>query len=475
MRSRRPCPPACGALSDLSRVPIGCFLVLAAATLLAGCATYAPLPLGQGRGAASVAQLTAPTGDMPMPGVATHRFDPADGIDATEAAMLAVANSPDLKLKRDALGLARAQAFAAGLLPDPQLSAGRDFPVQPGPGLTTAYNLGLSADLGALLTRSSRVAAARGQADQVNLELLWAEWQTVAQARLLFDQVLNLRAQAQRLDAEQRALAPVGRYVQQALQAGNLTYDSASAGLGAEADVTRRRAANALALHQAEADLRGLLGLAAQAPLPLVGAPYRPQPTPAQIDRALGALPQRRPDLLALQAGYRAQEARLRGAILAQFPALTIGFNRARDTGDVTTRGFSLGITLPLFDRNRGNIAIEQATRAQLRDDYAARLLAARSDVRRLSEDLDTLAAQQRALTGHARTLDQARRAAAQSWRAGLLDWPTYLAIRGNALSADLDLLDARQEQAKQAIALEALLGNTDLATAPPAAQATTP
>ena len=41
--------------------------------------------------------------------------------------------------------------------------------------------------------------------------------------------------------------------------------------------------------------------------------------------------------------------------------------------------------------------------------------------------------------------------------------WPTYLAIRSNALSADLDLMAVQQEQARQSIALEALLGNTDI------------
>ncbi len=39
------------------------------------------------------------------------------------------------------------------------------------------------------------------------------------------------------------------------------------------------------------------------------------------------------------------------------------------------------------------------------------------------------------------------------------MDWPTYLSIRGNALTADLDLFALRQQRATQAIALETLLG----------------
>ena len=436
--------------------------LLATAALLCGCATYHPLPLGKGAGAASAALLSVPAGTMPLPELAAHRFDPADGLDVTEVAMLAVANNPWLKVQRDALGIARAQAFAAGLLPDPQLSLGEDLPQRSGGGLGKAYNLGIGEDVSALLLRSSRRHAANAQARQVNLDLLWAEWQTVAQARLLFGQVRSLRQQQAGLDAELRALAPVDKAVRAALAAGNLDYDSASAGLNAMADVRRRAGDNALALHQAESDLRQLLGLAPSAPLDLVGKPYRAEPDSAQLAAALADLPRRRPDLLALQAGYRAQEATLRGAILAQFPAITLGLNRARDTSNITTNGFSIGLTLPLFDRNRGNIAIATATRQQLKDDYAARLLAARSDLQRLAADLRTLDARQATQTAHARRLDAARAAAEQAWRKGLLGWPSYLAIRGNALAADTDRIALGQARANAAIALQTLLGRTD-------------
>lgn len=441
-------------------------VTLAVASGLGACATYAPLPLSSAPGAASVGELTAPVAAMASSGRPPHRFDPADGLDVTEVAMLAVANNPALRLARDDLGVARAQAFAAGLLPDPQLSLGADFPQHSGPGLSKAFNLGISEDITALLTRSSRKAEARSHVEQVNLDLLWAEWQTVTQARQLFDQVVSLRAQQHRLQAEADALAPVDRYVQMALRGGNLTYDTASAGLNAGADVRKRLGDTAVQLHQAESDLRVLLGLAAGAPIELVGSADPAQPTAAQVEQALADLPARRPDLLALQAGYAAQDAALRGAILAQFPALTLGFNTARDTSAIYTRGFSIGIDLPLFNRNRGNVAIERATRVQLKDAYAGRVLTARSDVQRLQADLATLDRQRAQLIAHVRQLDAAGHAAEKAWREQLLDWPTYLAIRGNVLSADLDLLDFRQQQAKATIALQALLGNTDIPVA---------
>ncbi len=405
-------------------------------------------------------QLSASTANMRVAVLKDHRLDVSDGLDDTEVAMLAVANSPALKVRRDEQGIAQAQAFAAGLLPDPQLSVGEDFPRHAGAGLTSAFNLGLSADISALLLRSSRAAVARRQADQVNLDLLWAEWQTVTQARLLFDQVTTWHKQHARLEAEQAALAPVERYIEMALSAGNLTYDSASAGLNAGADVDRRLADADIAGHQADSDLHVLLGVSHDVPLNLAGAPYRVVPAPAQLREAMADLPSRRPDLLALRAGYQSQEAKLRGAVLAQFPALTLGFNTARDTSAIYTNGFTVGITLPLFDRNRGAIAIEKATRQQLRDAFEVRMLTTRSDMQRLMDDLATLGRQASTLNAHAQQLDLALVAAESAWQAGLLDWPTYLAIRSNTLTTDMDLLAVQQQQAMQAIALEALLGH---------------
>lgn len=434
-------------------------LAFASGSLLAGCATYSPSPLGDGRGSSDVARLSVAAASMPTRDLAAHTFDPSNGLDVTETAMLAVANNPDLRVQRDALGVARAQAFAAGLLPDPQLGLARDLPTSGQPGLTSAFNIGLNFDVGALLLRSSKLRAAHRVNDQVRLDLLWAEWQTVAQARLLFGEVLSTRAQQQVLSREEAALEPIDRQVRRALAAGNLTFDAASAGLNALADVRRQLAQTTRQRIQAEHDLRLLLGLAPQVPLDLVGPVYQVSPTSAQVQQALTLLPRRRPDLLALQAGYAAQEARLRGAIIAQFPAISLGFTRARDTSGIYTSGLNLGITLPLFDRNRGNIAIEKASRQQLHDDYDARLLAARGDLLQLQQDLASLHAEIGALQAHVQQLDAARQAGEHAWQANLLDWPTYLTLRGSALAADLELVALRQEQARQAIALDTLLG----------------
>lgn len=444
-----------------------CLTVSAIATALGGCATYHALPLDNGRGPQRVSDITVPAASMPTPELRAYRFDPSNGLDVTEVAMLAVANSPQLKVERDKTGVANAQAYAAGLLPDPSVSYEHDRPVGNYPADTTsAFTANLAFDLGNLVTRSARMKSARAGAREVDLNMLWSEWQTIAQARTLFDRVHYLRELVLRLQCEHAALAPMQAAIARALHAGDLTYDSASAGLNASSDVANQLGDAQRQLHQAEQDLHDLLGLDASVPLHLTGAPFTADPGPADVLLALKDMTRRRPDLLALQAGYASQQEKLRAAILAQFPAITVGFVKARDNGNISSAGFSIGLSLPLFDGNRGNIAIERATRQQLHDEYSARLLTDRNDVQRLAADLAGDRAQRTALMAHAAQLTQAREAAETNYAAGRLDWPTYLAIRANSLAADTALLTLDANTHEAAIALDALVGNWPVANA---------
>ena len=80
--------------------------------------------------------------------------------------------------------------------------------------------------------------------------------------------------------------------------------------------------------------------------------------------------------------------------MIAQFPNITIGFNRANDTSNVHTAGPGVTIDLPIFDRNQGNVAIERATRQKLFDEYTNRLFEARSDIASALANIASLNAQ---------------------------------------------------------------------------------
>ena len=436
-------------------------MVLGLAALgLSACASYAPKPLPERVNLPrSASAISIDPARLPFRSLATHVFNPADGLDMDEVAMLAVANNPQLRQARDALGVAHAQSFAAGLLPDPQLGVTSDHPTNGTAGNTNAFNLNPSFDVSALLLRSSRKNAALAQEQRVNLELLWQEWQVVSQARLLFTRLTAQDALLKQLQAARALLADRYRRSQRALAAGNVTLDFASADLAALQGVERRINDLERSRLQNRASLDGVLGLAAGAPLPLVG-----EPQAAAIDAAVlrAGLEQRlsqRPDLQALQAGYRSQEEKFRGAVLAQFPALNVGLTRARDTSGLYSVGFGLTLSLPVFNRNRGNIAIEDATRKKLYDEYQNRLNGAYSEIALALENLPLLRSQlQRTREGVVELETVARRAEA-AFRAGNLAAPDYVRLQIALLDKQTEAINLQEASMEQQIALETLLG----------------
>ncbi|CAN0627453.1 Outer membrane efflux protein [Burkholderia multivorans] len=395
---------------------------------------------------------------MPLPELAAHRFDPSDGLDIEEVAMLAVANNPDLKLARDDLGIARAQAFSAGLLPDPQLSVSSDYPGAT--GFSRAFSYGLSMDVMAIVTRAANRKSADATVAKTDLGLLWQEWQVIAQAKQLF---LKARLQDETLPflEKQRELT-LTRYerMAEARREGNLTEDTLAASLTSYNDARKQYTDAERAAEQTHHDLNTLLGLAPDVHLQLTGDDDAMPVPDATIDEAVTALPNRRPDLLALQAGYQAQEQKYRAAILSQFPSLSVGFVRARDTSEIYTSGFQINLSLPIFNRNQGNVAIEKATRQRLRDEYQNRLNQAYADVMHMRADSAILERQleqtQAALPG----VDDDARHAAQAYADHNLTIGPYTDAQTAALSKRVDVATLRESLAEQRVGLQALLGS---------------
>ena len=166
-------------------------LALAVSILaLSACATYQPRPLSEKIDLATdITALKVEADAFPLPQLKKHPFDLSDGLDWVEVAMLAVANNPSLKASRHQRGEASAQVYAAGLLPDPQLSVGVNHTTNGGPDRVEGIDLGIGVDLQTLITRDARSAASKAARREVDLELLWQEWQVVQRARLLMVQV----------------------------------------------------------------------------------------------------------------------------------------------------------------------------------------------------------------------------------------------------------------------------------------------
>ena len=325
----------------------------------------------------------------------------------------------------------------------------------------------LTADIVPLLTRSVRRHAALANERSVYLNLLWQEWQIVSQARTFFARAVELERQRAVIDEYRKLFGDRNQRSNTAMQQGNEILPTVVSDLAAlQAVETQLHDIDQLSLKNRH-DLNTLLGLAPEAELRLVDRVSVPAIDTGKLKAILLELAGRRPDLLALAAGYEAEEQKLRQAIIEQFPKLNIGPNYTNDTTPVYTAGPTLTIGLPIFDRNQGNIAIERATRQVLRDEYQARLDAAYGAADRLITELNLIEAQYRASLTSIRRLRDAAEVADRAYAAGNLDERSYVDLHASLLAKEIESLKLEQTLLEQRIVLQTLIGS-DIPTQAP-------
>lgn len=422
--------------------------------LLSGCAKYHPAPLPTAPDLAKTPSLTVPASEFLLPGLKPRPF-PTDGLDETAVVTLAVFNNPDLRAARLQAGVASAQLLQAGLLPDPQLNAGY---------ATSALNYGFSAALSeqiqGLITRGAAKTAAREHQQQVHLDILWQEWQVAERARELFIQIRSDSELRRVLTRQRDLLADRYRQDKTALEKGDVTANAVAADLttlvSAETALRQQQIDTNLARHQ----LNGLLGLQPDARLNLIGPDGSGPVTPEEFQAAVAALPHRRADLLALAAGYESQEQIVRQAILAQFPGISAGVEQGRDPVEgINYFGPNISLVLPLFNRNRGQIAIQRATRAVLHQSYQARLDQADGDADQVWKAVGILQGQIQDIDARLPYLEKTAAATEQSFRQGNLDAGLYVSVESNLLAKQTEAIHLRASLAAAQSALRTLLG----------------
>lgn len=389
-------------------------------------------------------------------------------------ATLAVLNNPDIQAARAQTRVADAQAFAAGILPEPQLSANTDVPYDhvtsprdPRYPEYHAYGFALAIDVRALLTHASKRAAADAAYRQAQEEMLWKEWQTVAEARTLYVAESIAVERRALLDPAADQFARAASRSQRALARHDVTLNESGADAAALALVRAQQGIAARDALTAEHALHALLGLAPAAELNLspLGSPQ--VPGRAEVAAAAERLPATRPDLRALREGYRSEEAQVRVAVLSQFPNVVVGITRARDVSDVHTTGGTISLDLPIFDSSRGDIAIQNATRDQLRAEYQARLDQATADIWKLWDEIRELRSELDDQDNRLPVLQQSAGNSQRGFAAGDFPAASYFIAVNALLTAQSNRLDLLQDLWSDSIALATVTG-TQVQPEPP-------
>jgi len=441
--------------------------LLLVAVLFTGCAIYRRSPIDRLTIARElqpppIRALQVQANAIKHPLLAPVQFTPGAGLTPDQAALLAVLINPSLRAMRDRRGVAAAELFQAGILPNPQISGSLDF-VTGGtltPGLITGYGAGASWDLQALIQLGAKKAAARANAQSVDLDIAWEEWQIAQSAKLTVYRVVADEAQlahAREVDTRLQKNLDVVRRATNAHEqteidlttAESASQDAHAIALGLEQDLAHQRLA-----------LKKAIGFPPEAPVRLrknIALPSRVS-TPSYSELAAN-LEDRRLDLLALQKGYESEEEKVRAAILAQFPRISIGFNRLSDTSNVHTIGPAVTLDLPIFDRGQGSIALERATRQKLRDEYINRIFEARSDIATALADIEALEKQIAAAEAAVPVLQRLVNVYGVAINQGNSNAFSYYSAQNNLNQKTIQILKLKEQLIETRIALEIAAG----------------
>ncbi len=413
-------------------------LLVGGAAALAGCASYERLPLDkESRLAASTSELEG-----------------AGGKRITLAALdrLVVVNNPDLRAARAKLGVGVAQVLQAGILPNPPVAVSYPFFIA-GPGIVQ--------DVKSILLLRTKGEAAQNAASEISATLLWQEWLTIGKTRLLFIDIVSGERAEKLIVQSRKFLQERFDLTSTAISQGNATLATLSPDLVAVGDI--KKASDDLERLQLSRrhQLNALLGLAPGVKLALVATADVPRIDPAAIRSQLSTLADRRPDLIALQYGYRSEDAKVREAILSQFPNLSLGVNSVGvgATGNTLSFGPQLTTDLPIFDRNQGGIAVEQAMREQLNREFNARISAAAGEIGALLSEQALLSRQ---LAGLEPRLKEARTIAEKTetaFKQGTFDERSYVDIEVAWLARELEKVGLRQALLEGQAGLATLTG----------------
>lgn len=430
------------------------YLAALAMALVAGCASYRPLPLPAAPDLAQTPNLTIPRAQLDVPGLAPHAV-PSDGLDEVTVMTLGVLNNPELKAERLQRGVADAQVLQAGLLPDPELGA--SFAES---ALNYGGALNLTEDIRTILTRGAIEAEAKASARQIDLNILWQEIQVAEQARELFIRERSNARLRQILGDSRTLFQQKYQRDRRAMHEGNATAGTVAADITLVANANQAWRGLETQENLDRHKLNALLGLDPQAPLHLIGSTKMKPLTNAEFRQAISSLPRRRIDLRALAAGYQSKQEALRGAILAQFPALSAGVDVDRDPVEgVNTLGPEVTLTLPVFNRNRGQIAMARASRAMLRQQYQAQLDAAVGQADEVWRASHILAAQLKDLDAQIPILRRTAAAARKSLELYNLDAGLYVTTQSNLLAKEAEAIGLQESLETSRSALATLLG----------------
>ena len=430
--------------------PVARACALLALIVIYGCASYEPRPISPAENAVRIDKrsLAEPRLREFIEASRSVQGKPHSAVwDLDALTLAAVYYQPDVDLARAKLAAARARMVTARQVPNPSLdlALSRNGTTNVPSPWTVGIMVGFMIET--FGKRQYRSAEAEQLAAAARDDLASATWLVRARVRAA---LLDLWAAERRLSLNRERLEKqedLVRLIEKRFRAGE------ASGLDLSRERINRNQAS-LALRDAERQAVESRAQLAQA----IGVPLRAldgltlsleafdEPIRFPQDASRGELRHRaligRSDVQGLLAEYAAAQSALQLQIARQYPNVKLGPGYTYDQGD-RKYDVSVGMELPVFNRNEGPIAEAEARRAEL----AARLTALQARIISLTDGAAaTLGAASASLDNvDSLVLEAGRRedAVRRGFAAGQFDRPSLVSSEVELVAARLAQLEA--------------------------------
>ena len=367
----------------------------------------------------------------------------AETLTVDRAVQAALLNNPQVRAELTRLDAAQAELIQAGLLRNPM---GSLMALRPEGGGRFELDYNLMQSLFDLFTRSKRIDVADAAQARVQAEVMMSVVRIAQDTEAAYYEAMTakdaLLLQQELLTLEQSVLVLQTRKSRQGILSG-------SAVMSQQANTSQQ----AHELRTAEAEqTKALSALAEKLGLSSVDSLRLPKHIPALTlsvlnEPELQALAQKhRPELMATNASIEQAKAekKLQTGGLRNTDA-SLGVAGNRESSEFSMKGFTVQITLPIFDagRARGMLADANIARAQYQDEAMRRLIPLE-----VERALATLIVSTKAVEDaehHMRQQQQLEKLATRNYQQGVSDYQNMIEARRFRLVSQMEQLQAQR------------------------------
>jgi len=320
--------------------------------------------------------------------VPNSSFDPANGITADEAVLIAEYLNPEIRAFRAERGIAEGELITARLLSNPELQFNLLNIQHFTTGLATAgVNSGLSWIPPRSGERAARIQRAQARVEEVRAEISEREWRLAAETRKAYYAVWVLQERRLLAEAALRLQARTLEFYEEKAKLGDTSRLEVNLARLAYGDSYRELQAIIADSDRVRQELNRILGLPPLYPVKVKTADQSLAYHTLNLDLASleMVMLDHRPDLMAAKQAYEQAEQTVRIERLQRWPWFRLGPAVERDQGDnanaITKLGLGFSVDLPIFNRNQGEIVRAEAERNRARDAFVAALHGDRAEL----------------------------------------------------------------------------------------------